>query len=480
MIEDVLDQISDKLGPFLTEFVSQKLYNKKRYSVRYKAIAVNLLLACGKVGYNFIRQMLPLPCLNTVRTAMNNLQRQPGIHTSLLKLVKMKYNLKTKQEKLCVILIDEMSLKKGFTYDQHTGSFVGLEDDGHVRTKRPATLALAIMAVGIIKKWRTPLGFIYVEKSASYLKIIEVIKETISAIEKEDLIVLGITADQGPNMERAFRVMGSKVDDPKVSINGKSYFTFKDPPHLIKSARNFLHKEPVKMPGCSSSAKWSHLIHLYNIDSKISVKYSPRLGRKHLYDIKFQNRMRVKYAAQILSHSSWSSLNQLVSKNKISANALATSEYCAKFNDIFDFFNSGVQKSKVPMKCAMRTDKPLPILKYVQFLKDLNTLNKRRQVKFINGWLHNINVIIELKAYLESLGVKYLRTRNLCQDPIENLFGRIRFKQKVPNAHQFSIFYANVAGSTLLRPPAATNCQDDTDYDVNALENLLNEVSLSF
>lgn len=460
-----------------------KLSKKKvRYSTLIKAVAVNALLVCGKNGYNFLRQLLPLPCLNTVRASMDKIQRQPGIHPANLQLVKNKYNLAKKKDKMCFLLIDEMSLKKGFSYCQLTGSFAGFEDDGTTRTKRPATSALVVMAVGYIKKWKTPLGYILAENSASYSKIIQIIKDAITAIECEGFSVHGITSDQGPNIERAFREMGATVDDPQVKFNNNSYFVYKDPPHLLKNARNFLLKGHVIMPDGQPPAKWTHLMQLYNKECNRSLKFAPRLTRKHLYDLKFQNKMKVKLAVQVLSHSTSTYIKYLVHKNKMPKDSLATSKYCKLFNDLFDIFNSGTFKCKVPLRRALKTDETQTVLNnYIKFLEDLQHLNKKRGVKFIKGWLQNINVLLKLGPFLNSQGITHLKTRNLCQDPLENFFGRIRYKQKVPTARQFSLFYANIAGSSLLRPSSATNCEEEVDSSaetVNALDHLLKGVGI--
>ena len=70
-------------------------------------------------------------------------------------------------------------------------------------------------------------------------------------------------------------------------MNEKSYFVFRDPPHLIKSARNYLLNGDVKIPGSELFAKWSHLKKLYSsIDCKNSFKLAPKLTENHVCDLK--------------------------------------------------------------------------------------------------------------------------------------------------------------------------------------------------
>jgi hypothetical protein len=425
--------------------------------------------------------MLPLPCLTTVRSAMEKIQRQPGIHKSNLKIIKTKLNLTKPTDKLCFILIDEMSIRQNIAFDSKNGSFIGFEDDGNIRTTKQATLSLCIMAVGIVRKWKVPFGYILVNKSAPYNKIIKMIEDAISALEEEDFEVLGITSDQGSNLERAFRILGSTPENPEIIINEKNYFVYKDPPHLLKNTRNYLYQKAVQMPLYSSPAEWSHLVSLFNDECGRPYKFVPKLSRKHLYDLRFQNKMKVKLASQVLSNSCASSLEYLVSCNKMHPSVLATSVFCKKFNDLFDIMNSSNLKCAVPLRRALQSSSEAHNLlkKFPSFIEELKNLNmSRSKVKFMDGWIQSIKVVLKLLPYMNSLGLPYLCTRNLCQDPLENFFGRIRFKQKVPDTKQFITFYANIASSSLLRAPKTTNCEDD-DVDekvLNVSTTLLNQV----
>lgn len=462
--------ISPYLGPFLSEFVMLKLNNKKRYSERQKAIAVNLLLSCGKIGYTFLRQMLPLPCLTTIRTAIGNIQCQPGIHTSNLQIIKIKHNLIEPNDRLCFILLDEMSLKKNISFDQKNGSYIGYEDDGYERSIKPATLSLCIMAVGIFKKWKVPFGYILANNSAPYSKIIEMIKRGISALENEQFTVLGITTDQGPNLERAFRQMGCTYDNPEIIVGNNTYHVYKDPPHLLKNTRNYLYRQPVYVPEFSSPAEWSHLVALQHQDTSGSYKFVPKLSQKHLFNLKFQNKMKVKLASQVLSNSCASAFKYFVRTKKMPEKVLATGEFCEKFNDLFDIMNSTNFKSPVELRRSLKKSSfGYNVLKdYPRFLEEMKTLNpKRPQVKFLDGWIQNINVLFKLVSQMESYGLPHLSTRYLCQDPLENFFGRIRLKQKFPDAKQFMTYYANLSSSTLLRAPKSVNCELDDDDDDN-------------
>ena len=133
------------------------------------------------------------------------------------------------------------------------------------------------MASGIVKNWKHAIGFFYSAGAMPFLTVINIIKEAIDALEQAGLVVLGITSDQGSNFQKAFRMMGSNYSNPLIKHNGQEYLIFKDPPHLIKNARNLLYRQDVKIPNVDSKtpAKWQHLKDAFDESGKSSLKIMP-------------------------------------------------------------------------------------------------------------------------------------------------------------------------------------------------------------
>ena len=99
------------------------------------------------------------------------------------------------------------------------------------------------------------------------------------------------------------------------------------------------------------------------------------------------------------------------------------------------------------------------------WLQELDKLNKGHKVKFIKGFIQSLNVVIQLLDKLHKHNIKYLSTRNLCQDPLENFFGRIRSLNKSPDSKQFEENFRRVAFTDLLSPvklniSKSTNCEE--------------------
>lgn len=478
--------INPRLGIYLSEFVKQKIRGKQRYSPFNKWIAVNILVACGVPGYNFIRQLLPIPSLSTIQNLLKLYKMAPGVNEQNVKMLKLKVNPKNDKERIAYLLMDEVSLRKGLVYDQRHDLISGFEDDGVTRKNKLVKSALCVMAVGVVKKWKYPIGYFLSSKPFQSARLMNIVKHSIKMVEKHGFNVVGITTDQGSNFESTFKMLGCSPTNPKIQLGDKSYFIHKDVPHLLKNSRNFLLNGAVNVPGYpTKAAEWEHIEKLFETDVKNSFKLVPRITRKHVYKLKFATKMKVKIASQILSNSSAAALNFLIATNKIPSAAAATSSYCKTFNDIFDVLNSSSPKDRVRLRRPLH--KQSPSIGFLQkaklWLSNLCDLNTHRpKCPFIMGWVQTINATMQLLNILQPHGVKYLSTRNINQDPLELFFGKIRLRQQFPNAHMFIDSYAKSSIASLVRAPLTGNCENDdsSTSHLNETVEYLNAVSYFF
>jgi len=431
-------------------------------------------------GYKFLCRVLHLPSASTIQRSLRRLKTKPGIKRANASIVKLKVNPKAEHNKLIFILMDEMSLRRGYSFDQSSGNIIGFTDDGITRSKLLATSALCVMAVGVTSNWKYPIGYYLTSSTTKSDFLIKVIEDSIKAMESEGFQVLGLTTDQGPNFEKAFRILRTTPTDPCISVNNKKYFVIRDPPHLLKSARNFLEKDDVSVPDYDTKASWRHIVQLHDIDSKNSMRLVPKLTRQHVSGLKFASRMKVKLAANVLSNSVSAALDFSVATGVMDSSVTATSSYCKFFNDLFDVLNSSSSRDKVPLRKPLsKKGNSVEFLdNAVEWLKQLKQLNAGRRNFFINGFIQNINAILLLKKKLDELGVSYLSTRHLCQDPLELFFGKIRLITKFPDAFAFSNNYAKIATASLIKAPTSGNCTVvEDDHHLTDTVRLLQSVS---
>lgn len=439
-----------------------------RYSKYQKWLSSNLMVGASRTGYSVFRKLFPLPSYDTITKFLEKFNSTPGIHQSSGELVYIKVNPVTEMDKWCTLLIDEMSLKVGLSFDEKSKSIIGFEDDGDNRTKKFASSVVCFMVAGMFRRWKFPLGYIFTSSVLSHTKFSDLVYAAIDVLEKSGFYVKVITTDQGPNLEKALRLMGVQRDQPFFIKGDNKYLVYRDPPHLLKSARNFIEKSDINIPNHHGKASWTHLQKLYHLDSKNSLKLAPKVTHRHLYDLRFANRMKVKLAAQILSRSVEAAINYLVAKNEMDTSSLCTSQYCFWINNIFDFMNSLSSKDNVVLR------KPLNVNSQntTAFLNDakewllkLKKLNFTRPNKFIDGFIQNINVLSLLSNDISNKNYKYLSTRNLNQDCLEQFFGQIRTKSKFPTAKDFMKMFSRLAVTSLVRPPKTMNCEYEEPED---------------
>ena len=76
----------------------------------------------------------------------------------------------------------------------------------------------------------------------------------------------------------------------------------------------------------------------------------------------------------------------------------------------------------------------------------------------------NIEALLGISDILHKHGVTFLLTRNLCQDPLELHFGKIRMLSKFPDSYNFGKNYARIATASLIRAPMSGNCESTEDH----------------
>ena len=63
-------------------------------------------------------------------------------------------------EKVCVLVMDEVSLKEGLSYDVSEDKIEGLEDFGEL-ARHVANQGLVFMVRGLSKNWKQPIAYFF-------------------------------------------------------------------------------------------------------------------------------------------------------------------------------------------------------------------------------------------------------------------------------------------------------------------------------
>ena len=138
-----------------------------------------------------------------------------------------------------------------------------------------------------------------------------------------------IVCDQGSNNRKALEGLGVTEEAPYFMHGGRQIFVVYDPPHLLKNMRNNLKKTGFKIN--DMCIRWEYIKEFYNVDSRKSIRMAPKLTKKHVTLPPFAS-LRVKYAAQVLSHSVAAGMYTMVELKALPQEASETAPVSEVYN----------------------------------------------------------------------------------------------------------------------------------------------------
>ena len=125
---------------------SQDAPKGRRYSTDAKLLALSLH-SYGPQAYRFLSQMFALPSRSTLSVWLQSLEIMPRFCQDVIHAIPCKVQCMTSKDRVCVLMIDEMSSKIFLAYDCCNDLIVGYEDcgPGYSRKKLPVSSALVFM-----------------------------------------------------------------------------------------------------------------------------------------------------------------------------------------------------------------------------------------------------------------------------------------------------------------------------------------------
>lgn len=166
-LAEKLDQNFGHLKWYKNELKNHERKAGSRYSQEMKEFAVSLHFYSAK-AYNFVRKSLHLPHPATLRSWAADVACEPGFLTATINSLAGKFALDGESE--CGLILDEMSIQKETLWDRKNNKFVGNVDYGKTQGEDPdniATNVLVIMAAGLKKSWKMPIGYFLANKTIS-------------------------------------------------------------------------------------------------------------------------------------------------------------------------------------------------------------------------------------------------------------------------------------------------------------------------
>lgn len=475
-LKNIMNNAGADIPPFMKLFwdEQQKYINTSRNAVKYHPMIIRYCLALSaksSSAYEDIRYnektgtgFLILPSQRRLRDYRNYIRPQRGFNPEIVNELKQKVKDFSDIEKYIVLLFDEVKVQENLVWDKHTGELVGYVDLGDIDTNYATLQTVDELATHIlvfmVRSIVNPLKFTLANFATTGItseQIYPIFWKAVGICELQcNLKVIAATCDGASPNRKFFKMHKNFCDDEDKDVVYKTrnlyckdryvYF-ISDAPHLVKTSRNCVNNSGAGrctrfMWNDGYYILWNHIYEKFVEDHNCGLQLLPKLTFDHLKLSSFSV-MNVRLAAQVLSSSVSNAL-----KDFGPPEALGTAKFCKMMDSFFDIMN--IRNTK---EC---------ITKAKPFLKEFTSENDLRLywltnvfLKYFEDWLQSIEnrpgnftanaknnmflspqtyegikitvySTVELIKYLLSNGVPYVLTERLCQDPLENYFGRQR------------------------------------------------------
>ena len=321
-----------------------------------------------------------------MRAWSSNVECEPGFLANVLESLSEKAK---EGEKDCVLLLDEIAIKKETVWDEKKKQFAGTCDYRSIKAEVPdsaAQNALFLMAVGMRKSWSYPIGYFLTNKMSSDV-LTQIVTNGINLLTEAGMEVYAVTFDGCAKNLAYAKKLGcdlTKFDGsfPHPSRPDQKIYIVLDICHMIQLGRNAFEDMKVFKDSNGSLIELSYIAKLHEIQKKDILHLGNKVKTQHVW---WQNhKMKAKVAAQALSFSVAAAINYLrgLKLPKFRDSKQAT-EFIMTMNNLFGLFNSKSTFRKV-MKAPLTPENFGDTKNYVnnciEYLKHSQMLLERKSL----------------------------------------------------------------------------------------------------
>ncbi|EFN74744.1 THAP domain-containing protein 9, partial [Camponotus floridanus] len=447
----------------------------RRYSEEVKKFAVTLFYNSPK-AYDYCRRILNLPHPSSIRHWHSSVNAEPGFHKEIISFLK---NLSS-ENKDCNMIFDGMSIRQQLLWSEQEGKLVGYVDYGndiHIEGKDSlANESLVFMLVVLNGKWKWPIAY-FLKKSLSAATLAELILTALSLTSNSELKIRSITCDGATVNISALNKLGcsiyvnnyeSIVNSFKHPTRDYNVYVILDACHMLKLARNAL-ADFKEFRTDDGNIEWRYIIQLYQLQNQLTFRFKNKLNSQCINW--WQNKMKVKYAAQTLSSSVATAIEFLKQYCPEFHDSEATITFIKAIDRLFDFMNSRnpfgigfhapITRNNFNALEAIIIEK----ISYLFLLKtktgDMLCMSGRRT--FICGMATTVKSILAVakEIFSERESFKYILTYKFSQDYLEIFFSKIRSRHGYnnnPNVLQFKYAMRQILLRNEIKGSPNSNC----------------------
>lgn len=192
--QNVLRKLLENKSPSIKTLVSMQCFHKTRTAWTKSERRLALSLYYKSPGsYKYMLQTLKfiLPGISTIQSWLKVYNLKTGVNTKLIEKLKLKVSRMEEFEKHCVVMFDEISLKKGLDYNRVQDLIEGFEDFANIgRTANLGNQGLLFYLRGLLYNWKMPFCYYVSSGPAKSDTLASLILEVIRKLNNIGLIPL--------------------------------------------------------------------------------------------------------------------------------------------------------------------------------------------------------------------------------------------------------------------------------------------------
>ncbi|KAF9406036.1 hypothetical protein HW555_013454 [Spodoptera exigua] len=482
---------------------SKKKPKGRRFTIDEKILSLSLYKKSPK-AYKHLCSYFSLPSIKAMKRLLGQIKLTTGINPIIFEKIKKTMAERDAPDRLCSLIFDEVSLTANITYNAQTDEMQGFANN---KPDRFANHALVFMVKGVKCNFKQPVAY-YFTNALDKIELKKIIKTVVKHVVESGLIIVNTVCDQSTvnvgaitelvQESRAMYLRNGKVWRNEVMhIAGQKIIPLYDVPHLIKGVRNnLLTKDLIYTINNSQKiVKWEYFQMIYAADKSYGeLRLLDKITEEHVNPEKI-NKMRVKHATQIFSHSMAVVAEHLTARGALPEDCRQIIDITLLLDNLFDTLNGSTltispngKIYKGPVKQSSPHHhlwkKAKEVLKTVKFIKKVNVADKIHKAETTVPSVTNFIKTIEgMEALWELLSGKYkldaMLTRHFNQDPLENFFGNIRSygaRNVAPNSVAFEGAYKALMLNNYSTPHSrGANCEEDVNECLQTLEFFIKE-----
>lgn len=480
---------------------SGKSSRGRRFTEEEKVLSLSLLKRSPK-SYNLLCKYFCLPSKKTLLNVLKAVKLVPGINKIIFEKLKDTVSKMNSEDRVCSLIFDEMSVTPHIYYDKSRDEIIGFENLGTYKTHKFADHVTVFMIKGLRKNFKQPVAY-YFSQNMKSVDLKNIVINVIKNIQSTGLQVLVTVCDQSGintatinslilDAKRQYLRKEESFKNNIFIVGAMEIIPLYDVPHLLKGLRNnLLNKDLIFVDPTSKeevTVKWEYFNMLYEADKCYGeLRLMHKLTEEHVLAEKI-NKMRVKPAAQLFSHSVAVGIKHLSVRNEVPKDMEKIIPFIQMTDKLFDSLNGGtfhVKNGKIYTGAVKKNsphhklwEEAKGLFNSVVYVDRVSKIEKR--VPTVKNWIKTIE---GFKLLWKTLNEKYSQdcflTRNCNQDPLENFFGNVRSmgaRNVSPNCVGFEGAYKTLLLNNFSahHSPRA-NCEEDINSCLQSLQFFITE-----